>query len=286
MPRAHPIRWPNCLAATLVVAVATFCCARGVLAQGLLRYAPYEINPADEFETDRNAFTPTTTVTGESVSIWEASYAYINNRNAPDTHSWPELLVRYGISERIELRWGWDYEIGGGGNIVSANEGAEGVDTGEVTEESRMLYGLKVQVTEQNGWIPRSIVILEGFTPTSGGNPASQVVPTYAFGWELAARTRLDAALRFATATEGGDAFNRWAPSVVWRVPINELVEVHAEYFGVFSAGREQDKARAFFSPGAKLQISKNFEVGLRVGWGLTDEAARFFVDPGIAWRY
>ena len=50
----------------------------------------------------------------------------IDNPNAPDTDSWPELLARYRISERFELRLGWNFEIAGGANIISANEGAVG----------------------------------------------------------------------------------------------------------------------------------------------------------------
>jgi hypothetical protein len=29
-----------------------------------------------------------------------------------------------------------------------------------------------------------------------------------------------------------------------------------------------------------------NLEVGVRVGWGLNDQAARFFSNAGIGWRF
>jgi hypothetical protein len=32
--------------------------------------------------------------------------------------------------------------------------------------------------------------------------------------------------------------------------------------------------------------ITPNFEIGLRVGWGLNDEAAHFFSNAGIGWRF
>jgi hypothetical protein len=32
--------------------------------------------------------------------------------------------------------------------------------------------------------------------------------------------------------------------------------------------------------------VTKNMEIGLRVGWGLTNEAAPFFSDAGIGWRW
>lgn len=41
--------------------------------------------------------------------------------------SFPELLVRYGMTEKIELRLGWNFEVGGAGDVVSGGEGATGL---------------------------------------------------------------------------------------------------------------------------------------------------------------
>src|SRR4051794_35771305 len=57
-----------------------------------------------ELETDRDAFTPATSTVGKGLSVLESSYSFIDNRNVAATNSFPELLVRYGFSERIELR--------------------------------------------------------------------------------------------------------------------------------------------------------------------------------------
>jgi hypothetical protein len=32
--------------------------------------------------------------------------------------------------------------------------------------------------------------------------------------------------------------------------------------------------------------VTKNLEIGLRVGWGLSEFAAPFFSDAGIGWRW
>ena len=47
-----------------------------------------------------------------------------------------------------------------------------------------------------------------------------------------------------------------------------------------------EDVSRPFFSPGTHFVINENVEIGLRVGWGLTEEAANFFSDAGLAIRY
>src|SRR5215475_3366216 len=73
----------------------------------------------EPIETDRDAFTPQTRTVGKGLSILEAAYSFIDNRHDFEKHSFPELLYRYGIFERVELRLGWNYEVGGGGSSIS-----------------------------------------------------------------------------------------------------------------------------------------------------------------------
>ncbi len=198
------VRWVGkCVIQTATVAVALL----------VVRACPLAVSPDDpdaewfasfpELETDRDAFTPATRTATEKAWIIESSYSYIDNRHDADINSLPETLVRYGLTRRIELRVGWNWEAGGAGNVVTAEESSEGLVGEGVSYESHMLYGVKLDVSQQEGLIPRSCAILEGFTPTSGSEPASQPVITYAGGWEFTNRWRLDAALRYAMGNEG-----------------------------------------------------------------------------------
>jgi hypothetical protein len=240
----------------------------------------------DEWETDRDAFTPSTRTVLPRQTLVEWSYSYIDNRHGFDTHSLPETLVRFGITPRLELRLGWNYEVGGGGNVVSANEGSEGLDGLTLARESRMLYGLKYELSRQRGWVPHSSLIAEAFTPTSGEVTSTQPAATYVFGWELPKSWRLDAAMRYSTGNVLGDSFNHWGPSVVLRMPLNERWQLHAEYFGVFTQGEEMRASRAFFSPGGHVMLTPNLELGLRMGWGISADAANYFTNVGFGWRF
>mgnify|MGYP002621885594 FL=1 len=268
----------------MVLAAALLVCAivRPVRAQ---LFEPLPPN-LPEMATDRDAFTPATTSVVPGLSILEASYSYIDNREQPDVNSFPEALLRYGLSERVELRIGWNYEAGGGGNVVTANESSEGLLDGSISYESHAMYGVKVDLTEQSGWMPRSAAILEGFTPTSGPEPASQPVCTVVAGWELPKQWRFDYALRYAMGNERKDAYNRWGPSAILRMHLSDEWHAHLEWFGVFSEGFFEDTSRAFISPGVHYNFSPNFEVGLRMGWGVSPDAANYFVNWGFGWRY
>jgi hypothetical protein len=202
----------------------------------------------DKIETDRDAFTPALRTAPLNRWILESSYSFIDNRGAPDTNSFPELLFRYGLNKHLELRLGWNYEAGGGGNVVSGSSGesSEGVDTSGLTHVQRLLYGLKVQLSEQKSWLPDSIAIVQGYTPTGGDATATQLLATYALGWRLPNRWRWDSSLRFVTESDNSNRFEVWAPSSLLRVPLGERFQVHSEFFGLFSHDRANNFSRVF----------------------------------------
>jgi hypothetical protein len=248
--------------------------------------------PRDEIETDRDSFTPATTTAGVRRLIVEAAYSFVDNRGIKETHSVPELILRYGLTDRVELRLGWNYEVGGVGNSTTGADATADDPTAErasILREYTLAYGAKVRVTDQDRWVPQTAVILQGFTPTggsAGSSPATQLIATGIAGWELPRRWKLDAAVRYGTASEEGDHFHTWAPSAVLRVPLGERWVAHAEYFGLFSTGREQNITKHFVSPGLHYLVTPDLEVGVRVGWGLNDQSARFFSNAGVGWRY
>jgi hypothetical protein len=241
----------------------------------------------DRLETDRDSFTPATKIAGRGRLITEMAYSFLDNRGFKETHSAPELLLRYGATDRVELRLGWNYEVGGAGNETSGAGGGDEIgDVAGLERVYRLAYGVKVQVTEQERWRPDRIVIVQGQTPTGGDTTDTHVALTSAAGWELPNRWRFDTAGRVGTASEGGDHFDVVAPSAVLKVPVGERWTTHAEYFGLFSRNKESDFVKHYVSPGAHVLVTPDLEVGVRVGWGLNDQSARFFVNAGLGWRY
>jgi hypothetical protein len=259
-----------------------------------------EENPfEDRIETDRDAFTPTPKLIGLGRLGIESAYSFVDNRGVKETHSFPELLVRYGLTPRIELRLGWNYEVGGESSTVSGSGSESGNDLRPVelragaleealtlVRETTLTYGAKIRLSDQDGWRPESSLIVVGQTPTSGPENTTQVGATYVVGWELPNRWKLDAALRYATAASEGDHYHVWAPSAVVRVPIGERATAHAEYFGLFSRGREVNTRKQFVSGGVSYLLTPDLEVGVRGGPGLNDQSAFWFVNAGFGWRF
>jgi hypothetical protein len=245
---------------------------------------------SDEIETDRDSFTPATSTTPRGRFILESAYSFIDNRGVKETHSFPEILLRYGLTERIELRLGWNAEIGGAGSTVSGSTGGNPFEEpGAIEREYNLAYGVKVGLSEQRRLLPRSTVIVQAYTPTGGSagiSTATTLVSTLAAGWELPNRWRFETAIRYGLDSEHGDRFSQWFPSAVLRVPIGEKLAAHAEYFGGATSGKEANRTVHFFSPGVHYLMTPDLEVGFRLGWGLNDQSARFFVNAGLGWRF
>ncbi len=240
----------------------------------------------DEIETDRDSFTPATTTVGRQRLVVESAYSFIDNRGVPETHSLPELVVRYGITDWLELRLGSNYEIGGAGNPISANIPDDFSDDPELEEESNVSYGLKLALVDQDDWIPRSAVLINAFTPTSGEETTTHLAATYVTGWTLGSGWTWDSAIRYSTGSAAEDQFNVWSPSTVLKVPVGERWKAHIEYFGIYSEGRERETAQYFVSPGAHYLITPDWELGIRVGWGLNDQSSNFFSNVGGGYRF
>ena len=62
---------------------------------------------------------------------------------------------------------------------------------------------------------------------------------------------RLGLCHAYSTGSFENDHFNVWSPSTVFKVPVGEKWNVHAEYFGVLTEGRAKEGSQHFFGPGA-----------------------------------
>ncbi len=237
----------------------------------------------EELETDRDSFTFAPTTAGPATSILEASYSFIDNRLGPEAHSFPELLLRRGMGGRFEARLGFNYEAGGPGTVSGSEFGGEDIET---EEEGRMLYGMKVETTDQEGLLPRSALIVQGYTPVSGPSNKSTVVVGESFGWRFTNGWEWTTAMRYGTGFEEQDAFNQWAPSSVVKIPLGERWNVHAEYFAILSSQKDVPLNIQYASVGGHVLATENLELGLRVGWGLNDTSPDFFSNLGVGWRY
>lgn len=236
--------------------------------------------------TDRDAFTPCTHCVAPGTVLFEASQVYIDHRFGRPTNNYPESLFRIGATDWLEWRVGANYGVNSQGTIVTSVEVGEGRRDGTTLYESSMLYGFKAALAEQDGLRPEACFIMEGSTPTSGDLFGTVPVATGVAGWELPGDWRLDTAIRYAYSERLTGWYGRWTPSVVLRVPLTERLESHIEWFSSYSAIARRTRTEPYVSPGFHVMLTRNLELGLRVGWALANDTAPFFSDAGLGWRW
>ena len=233
----------------------------------------------DRIETDRDSFTRSPRVVERGRFVLEGSYSFLEQDAAYEGHLFPDLLLRYGTTDWLELRLGWTYEIGKFHHL--AHDGAELVKEGIIN------YGAKAALTSADGGLPASALIGTGYTPTSGESNDTDFSLEYAAGWELPNRWEFDAGLRWMMQTEEGDHCTEWAPSVVLKTPLLfERVSAHVEYVSMVSVGRETNYQQHYIGPGAHYLLTPNCEIGARVFWGLSEDSVRFICNAGMGFRF
>ena len=153
--------------------------------------------------------------------MFESAYSYINIGSEGAKHSFPESVLRIGLTERFEARIGYNFETG------PETEAAEGDVVGGfgANAEQQMLYGFKYQITRRNReyrLLPDSAFLIQGHTPIGSLEGQTQIRLGYSWGWELPKGLQFDQAIRFGTDREFDDRYNLWAPSAVLRIPLVE----------------------------------------------------------------
>ena len=143
----------------------------------------------DDIETDRDAFTRSPRIVAPRRVVVEGSYTFFDQGAEHEGHLFPDLLTRYGACDWLELRLGWNYEVGKFHHLAHA--GAERV------EEGLGIYGAKFYLTSAQGWRPDSSLIVSGYMPTSGHSNDTDFSLEYVLGWKLPNELELERQVRW-----------------------------------------------------------------------------------------
>jgi len=249
--------------------------------------------PIDEpLITDRPDFTESTEAVPWGRFQLEAGYTFTYDREGSNRlrdHTLPEFLLRVGIVEDFELRLGWAgysfteehfAEQTAGGRTVGRDDWSQGANDFEV--------GFKLKIAEQDGILPH-LAILGGMSvPTGSANVSSgDVEPSLGLLWayDLTDEIALAGQGIIATPTEDGDRFVQSAASVSLGVALTERWGAYVEYFGFYPNADNSDSAHTI-NGGVTYLVDNNFQIDLRAGFGLNEEADDFFTGVGFAWRF
>ncbi len=257
--------------------------------------AEFEIEFEDPFdepiETDRHDFTQSPKVVGRGVRQLEFGVLYSTLSDGEEretTYATPELLLRLGLSERMEFRtrfkYGWKYN----------NEGED------IQGTQDLIFGIKYQLSEQSGRRPDSAIELRLSAPTGADALSTgrwEPGVDFIYGWEFHEHFSFTGStggnanalgdISFLTAeTDPTDQFVAWTQSFALGAKLTEKTTGYFEWFGIFTHAREDDNGLSFLNLGIDYLINDNLVVDFRIGWGLTSASDDLFAGIGGAIRF
>ena len=243
----------------------------------------------ERIETERHDFTQSTTVVGRGTTQVEFGYTFFQGSGeteVEDSHATPELLIRYGLTEKVEFRLRYNEVWQFGDEDLSGSEDIH--------------WAFKVRTSDQQGWRPESALEIRATAPTGGVDWSTDEVEfglDYIYGWKISPRVEIYGSSGFSTNGLGEFAFRPSAPadeefilytqSVAIGTELTERCTAYTEFFGLFTDGFESDEERpVFFNVGLDYYLSDNVVLDVRAGTGLNADAEDLFFGMGGAFRF
>ena len=218
----------------------------------------------------------------------EAGYTYTRDRFAGATrvdHSVPEALLRIGLfADWFELRLGQNYH---------STRTVFGPPTEHLSGPDDLYFGAKVGLAEQRAYLPELAVILQATLPTgTRGLTTDRVLPgvNFCYGWDVV-KDLVDAGgvFRVNGAVDGDrHSYLELAQSFSLGYRVTKELRAYAEWYAFYptSATAPGVTAQHYFDTGLAYQVTPDFQLDVRAGWGLSKSADDFFAGAGFSVRY
>jgi hypothetical protein len=204
----------------------------------------------------------------------EGGYQFTEDQGV-DSHGMPLLLMRAGLTNKIELRIGWD------GLSWTENNGHY------KPEASDMSLGLKAHLMEQRPGLPAIGLLGSLSLPTgSSSSTSNRVDPTGGLLWNynFAAGPGLFGTILMSSLTGDDGRFFEAANATGVSLPINDRLGSFVEYFGFYRTGG--GGAAHNLNGGFTYLLNDNLQLDVNGGLGMNRRADAYFLGAGFAFRF
>ena len=209
-------------------------------------------------------------------------------------YDFPELAMRYGLTNRIEFRTFWlgqtwtqtqfrrsgPWRLGGGLSDM------------EVGFKWQLLTGDK-----ERKWIPTTALITSIYAPTGGTSPlGSHTVEPYInllYGWSFTDKFTLAGSTGYLgmCQTDLGpgrpaDRFERYHQSLVAFLAATERTTFFYEWYAFMFTNAADNRPTYFMDGGLLYRLTTNMQLDLRAGFGLSGRPDDFFTGAGYSVRF
>jgi hypothetical protein len=186
----------------------------------------------------------------------------------------PQLQLRFGLSERFELRAEINAETE---KTISKNEFKYGLQPVEL--------GLKTKLTEQKGALPATAFYLQAGIPkwASPDHQKEHVFPKLRFLFENKLTDKLSLSYNGGAEWQGDGKSPRYLYTIQPELELDDHWDVFVETFAYLQRGQA---AEHYIDGGFVFYPHRNIKLDLWGGKGVTKEANDYFVSAGISFRF
>ncbi|MCH9649353.1 MAG: transporter [Deltaproteobacteria bacterium] len=232
-------------------------CCMGISAQG------------QELITDRPDFTESGVVVPTGSLQIEAGVTFEDGGDGDETISSPELLLRWGFVERLELRIGVP-------DWVDQRRGTSGISDGSL--------GVKWQLGPTSAGWDLGLIGTVSLPLGDQRNTSDEVDPDLIVtaGRDLSELWSLGGQVGVGRETAGADHETVLSATLVLGRALGERGGLFLEFA---AEDREEGGTAVLFHHGFTYLVTPTFQWDVHAGVGLTDDAPDFLIGLGFSWR-
>jgi hypothetical protein len=237
------------------------------------------VSAEEPLVTDRPDFTESSRTVGTGVLQLEGGFTFADFRNGSDVFTIGEILARWGVFEKLELRFLLP--------TYSRVSGSGYNDSGFLSSA----LGLKYELARDtgSGFIDgmNVAVIVATTLPTGTADFASskwQPTAVLAASWQLGSNVGIGSNLGISRpASEENRYTTLWA-SVSMGVGLTDNASVFFELYG-FNREEDRGPSTATFQTGLVYLFNPDLQADVRAARRLTDRGVDFLFGAGLSWR-
>ena len=198
------------------------------------------------------------------------------NHIKTESFTYNTMLIKYGVFENFELRLGWDFQE----NITYINS----QQINDVTSGlSPFLFGMKVYITEEKGWIPEvSLIghIFLPFTASTDYRPETTGVDfRFSLSHTLSEKSSLGYNLGMAWGNDSPEA--SYIYTLAYGYSISNRFGAYVELYGDLP---EDNIANHYWDAGITYLVSNDFQLDMSFGTSIT-EGQDLLLSAGASFR-
>ena len=238
-----------------------------------------ETEAPEELVTDRpDATEAPLTVPKGSLQIETGAFytSFEENNIKEEVLGYNTTLLRYGILDNFEFRLGWNFE-----ETRFTINGAE--DPNVLSGLSPLLFGMKVNITEEEGLLPTIGLIGHIFLPLSAATDYRPETTGADFRFSLEHTLSEKSSIAYNIGAQwGGDSPEiAYIYTVAYGYSITDKFGMYAELYGDFP---EDNKANHLWDAGITYLVQNNLQLDATVGSSIT-KGQDLLLSAGLSYR-